>query len=52
VAQLTAEGWATLSSTTIMERTVLRLCTLNPLTTDEDIRGTLERLAVMPVFGR
>jgi hypothetical protein len=51
VAQLTAEGWATLSSTTIHGRTVLRLCTLNPLTTDEDIRGTLERLAVMPVFG-
>ena len=52
VSQLTAEGWATLSSTTIKERTVLRLCTLNPLTTDEDIRQTLERLAVMPVFGR
>jgi hypothetical protein len=51
VSQLTAEGWATLSSTTIKERTVLRLCTLNPLTTDEDIRGTLQRLAVMPVFG-
>jgi hypothetical protein len=40
-----------LSSTFVMERTVLRLCTLNPLTTDEDIRGTLERLAEMPVFG-
>jgi len=51
VAQLTQEGWATLSSTAIHGRTVLRLCTLNPLTTDEDIRGTLERLAVMPVFG-
>ena len=52
VAQLTEEGWATLSSTTIKERTVLRMCTLNPLTTDEDIRGTLGRLAVMPVLGR
>ncbi len=51
VAQLTEEGWATLSSTNIMGRTVLRLCTLNPLTTDEDIRATLGRLAVMPVFG-
>jgi hypothetical protein len=34
-----------------MGRTVLRLCTLNPLTTDADIRGTLERLAAMPVIG-
>jgi hypothetical protein len=52
VAQLTADGWATLSSTTIMGRTVLRMCTLNPLTTEEDIRGTLERLAALPVLGR
>jgi hypothetical protein len=29
----------------------LRLCTLNPLTTESDIRETLGRLAAMPVFG-
>ena len=51
VAQLTEEGWATLSSTTIMGRTVLRLCTLNPLTTESDIRGTLGRLGAMDITG-
>ena len=51
VANLTAEGWATLSSTSIKERSVLRLCTLNPLTNDDDLRGTLERLAAMWLTG-
>ena len=51
VAQLTDEGWATLSSTTIMGRAVLRLCTLNPLTTESDVRGTLQRLAAMDITG-
>ena len=51
VAQLTDEGWATLSSTVIAGRSVLRLCTLNPLTSDDDLRGTLDRLAAMPLTG-
>lgn len=51
VADLTAEGWATLSSTVIAGRSVLRLCTLNPLTTDADLRGTLDRLAAMQLEG-
>ncbi len=51
VANLTAEGWATLSSTSIKGRSVLRLCTLNPLTSDDDLRGTLERLAAMKITG-
>lgn len=51
VADLTAEGWATLSSTYIGGRSVLRLCTLNPLTTDDDLAGTLSRLAAMVVTG-
>jgi len=51
VAQLTDEGWATLSSTTIMGRAVLRLCTLNPLTTESDLSGTLQRLAAMDITG-
>lgn len=51
VADLTEGGWATLSSTSIQGRSVLRLCTLNPLTTDDDLRGTLDRLAVMAVSG-
>ena len=51
VAQLTEGGWATLSSTVIAGRSVLRLCTLNPLSSDDDLRGTLDRLAAMTVTG-
>jgi aromatic-L-amino-acid decarboxylase len=52
VGQLTDDGWATISSTMIGERSVLRLCTLNPLTTDDDLLGTLARLAAMSVTGK
>jgi glutamate/tyrosine decarboxylase-like PLP-dependent enzyme len=38
------EGFACLTTTTLGGRSVLRLCTINPLTTPEDIRGTLDRL--------
>jgi len=45
VNSITADGYATLSSTVVGGRSVLRLCTLNPLTTEDDIAGTLSRLA-------
>ena len=44
VNRITASGYATLSSTVIGGRSVLRLCTLNPLTTEADIAETLRRL--------
>jgi glutamate/tyrosine decarboxylase-like PLP-dependent enzyme len=44
VAALTADGFATLTSTILRGRPVLRLCTINPRTTDADIAGTLARL--------
>lgn len=44
-AALTADGFATITSTTLSGRPVLRLCTINPLTTEADIAGTLARLA-------
>lgn len=44
VARITEAGFATLTSTTIGGRSVLRLCTLNPLTTTRDIEDTLKRL--------
>jgi hypothetical protein len=44
VNRITATGYATLSSTVIGGRSVLRLCTLNPLTTEHDIAETLARL--------
>ena len=45
VAALSATGFATLTSTHLQGRAALRLCTLNPRTTELDIEQTLERLA-------
>lgn len=45
VRRLSATGFATLSTTTLHGRSVLRLCTLNPLTTTADLAGTIERIA-------
>jgi aromatic-L-amino-acid/L-tryptophan decarboxylase len=46
VRRAVADGY-TAPSTTILEgRTVARLCTINPRTTNQDIEGTIERLAV------
>lgn len=45
VKRLSAEGFATFSTTSLRGRSVLRLCTLNPLTTPDDLRGTIERIA-------
>ncbi|RLG58713.1 decarboxylase, partial [Candidatus Geothermarchaeota archaeon] len=38
------DGFAMISSTVLRGRTVLRLCTINPRTTEEDIGKTIERL--------
>ena len=39
-------GFACVSSTSLHGRSVLRLCTINPLTTEDDIVETIRRLAV------
>ncbi len=39
------DGYAAVTATTLKDRSVLRLCTINPQTTEADLRGTLERLA-------
>lgn len=44
VAGMTADGYAAVSSTTLKGRSVLRLCTINPRTSFEDITGTIDRL--------
>jgi glutamate/tyrosine decarboxylase-like PLP-dependent enzyme len=44
-ARLAEDGYAAVTATTLKGRSVLRLCTINPRTTEEDLRGTLERLA-------
>jgi glutamate/tyrosine decarboxylase-like PLP-dependent enzyme len=43
--ELTESGFATVTSTVLKTRSVLRLCTINPLTTEFDLRETLRRLA-------
>ena len=45
--RVVADGFAAPSSTVLQGRTVLRLCTLNPRTTDEDIDRTVERCAAL-----
>lgn len=42
---LTDSGYACVSSTRLKSRSVLRLCTINPLTTEDDIAQTIDRLA-------
>ena len=44
-AALAADGYAAVTSTTLRGRSVLRLCTINPLSTEAEIAATLERLA-------
>jgi glutamate/tyrosine decarboxylase-like PLP-dependent enzyme len=45
VTRLLAEGFATVTSTSLGGRRVLRLCTINPRTTEEDIRETIRRIS-------
>jgi aromatic-L-amino-acid decarboxylase len=42
---LRADGFAVATSTRLHGRTALRLCTINPRTTDADLAGTIERMA-------
>jgi aromatic-L-amino-acid decarboxylase len=47
VEAMIADGFAMVSSTVLRGRTVLRMCTINPRTTETDIRETLAKLAKM-----
>lgn len=44
-ATLVESGFAAASTTVLKGRTVLRLCTINPRTTSEDVSATIARLA-------
>jgi len=44
VDELMQDGYALLTSTTLRGAVALRLCTINPRTTEQDIVGTVERL--------
>lgn len=45
VAAVAADGFAATTSTRLQGRSVLRLCTINPLTSKADIADTIDRLA-------
>jgi aromatic-L-amino-acid decarboxylase len=42
-----ADGFTLVSSTTLRGRTVIRLCPINPRTTEEDMQASLERLELL-----
>ena len=44
VNRMIQEGYAMISTTVLRGRTVLRLCTINPRTTKEDIRSTIQKM--------
>ena len=44
VDAISQDGFAFVSSTTLREQIVLRMCTINPRTTDSDIKETIELL--------
>ena len=44
-ARLADDGYAAVTTTTLHGRSALRLCTINPRTTESDLRETLERLS-------
>ena len=45
VDRLRAGGFALVTSTKLRNRTALRLCTINPRTTEDDLRKTIEEMA-------
>jgi len=44
VNRMIREGYAMVSTTELKGRTVLRLCTINPRTTKEDIQNTIQKM--------
>jgi glutamate/tyrosine decarboxylase-like PLP-dependent enzyme len=44
VNEIISGGWAMLSTTILRGRTTIHMCTINPRTTTEDIRETIDRL--------
>ncbi len=44
VDQMIADGFAMVSTTSLRGRIVLRLCTINPRTTEDDLRETIQKL--------
>ena len=47
VRRIAEGGYRMLSTTMLRGRTVLRMCTINPRTTDEEIAGVVERIEAL-----
>jgi len=45
--RIAEDGYLMLSTTMLRGRTVLRMCTINPRTTDEEIAGVVERIEAL-----
>jgi glutamate/tyrosine decarboxylase-like PLP-dependent enzyme len=45
--RIAADGYLMLSTTTLRGRTVLRMCTINPRTTDEEVAAVVERIEAL-----
>jgi len=43
IEEMIADGFAMISSTVLRGQTVLRMCTINPRTTEADVRATIKR---------
>jgi glutamate/tyrosine decarboxylase-like PLP-dependent enzyme len=52
VGAIMEDGFAFISSTILNGRAVLRLCTINPRTTEGDIRATIQRIEELGVYER
>lgn len=49
--EITASGYAQVFTTELRGKKVLRICSINPQTTEEDIVGTIQRLAHCQALG-
>jgi glutamate/tyrosine decarboxylase-like PLP-dependent enzyme len=52
VQQILADGYALVTSTILNGRSLLRICAINPRTTDEDLKRTLQKLDLLASTGR
>jgi glutamate/tyrosine decarboxylase-like PLP-dependent enzyme len=46
IDKIMSDGYAMVASTQLKDKIVLRMCTINPRTTEEDIKQTIEKIAM------
>jgi glutamate/tyrosine decarboxylase-like PLP-dependent enzyme len=45
IDKMITDGYAMVATTQLKDKVVLRMCTINPRTTEEDIKQTIEKIA-------